>query len=188
MKYSKTSQQKHLIAAESSATHVRVRGGSANDDLSEKSILPLMRILFLTFYGMLGSLMPYLPVYYDSLGHGGMVVGMLGAVKPFTTFLVAPLWGYLSDSTGKHDFILQFCFLTSLVLQLSVYLYPQVNFLIVTTFLTALLNAPVKSLLDAMVMDVLDDKTAYGRIRLYGQLGFGAGSSGVGMLLGYTQN
>ena len=38
----------------------------------------LIRVLFLTYYGALGSLLPYLPVYYHSLGHGGAVIGLLG--------------------------------------------------------------------------------------------------------------
>ncbi|KAL3934765.1 MAG: hypothetical protein SGBAC_009578, partial [Bacillariaceae sp.] len=50
-------------------------------------------------------------------------------------------------------------------------------------FITAFFNAPVKSLLDSMVMSHLNDRSRYGRLRLWGQLGFGIGSSGVGVLL-----
>ena len=56
------------------------------------------------------------------------------------------------------------------------------RYLIAMVFLTALFNAPVKSLIDSMVMDKLDenDRSQYGKLRLYGQLGFGLGSSAVG--------
>jgi MFS family permease len=155
---------------------------------SSKRIITLIRILFLTFYGSLGSIMPYLPVYYHSLGHDGIYIGMLGAVKPFTTFLVAPLWGILSDKTGRHQTILQYTFVSSLLLQLCLFLRREVWFLITAGFLAALLNAPVKSLLDSMVMNALppEDKTNYGKLRLWGQVGFGLGSSGIGMLLSHT--
>ena len=155
-----------------------------------RRIVALIRILFLTFYGSLGAIMPYLPVYYHSLGHDGIYIGMLGAVKPFTTFLVAPLWGILSDKTGKHHTILQYTFVSSLLLQLCLFLRREVWFLVVAGFLGALLNAPVKSLLDSMVMSALpaEDKTNYGKMRLWGQVGFGLGSSGVGMLLSHTCN
>eukprot|EP00529_Nitzschia_sp_RCC80_P031210 CAMPEP_0113504388 /NCGR_PEP_ID=MMETSP0014_2-20120614/34688_1 /TAXON_ID=2857 /ORGANISM="Nitzschia sp." /LENGTH=359 /DNA_ID=CAMNT_0000399493 /DNA_START=484 /DNA_END=1563 /DNA_ORIENTATION=+ /assembly_acc=CAM_ASM_000159 len=53
----------------------------------------------------------------------------------------------------------------------------------VMVFLTAVFNAPVKSLLDSMVMSNLKDRSRYGRLRLWGQLGFGVGSSCVGYLL-----
>ena len=43
-------------------------------------------------------------------------------------------------------------------------------------FVTACLQAPVRPLLDSSVMTMLSDKSAYGKMRLYGQLGFGLGS------------
>jgi hypothetical protein len=80
----------------------------------------LIRLLFLLYYGSLGSLMPYLPVYYHHLGHGGQVIGLLGAVKPFTTFLVAPVWGLIADQTQNPFLILQVTFIVSLLGQLFV--------------------------------------------------------------------
>lgn len=127
--------------------------------------------------------MPYLPVYYDSLGHGGRIIGYLGAVKPLTTFLVAPLWGLLSDSRDSPFGILQVTFLVSYLGQLAVAWDPNYYFLLYTVFFTALFNAPVKSLLDTWVLGTLEDQSHYGRLRLWGQLGFGVCSSVVGLLL-----
>lgn len=171
------------------------RGGASKNSVTKSSadaplkkssdgpILMLIRVLFLTYYGSLGSLMPYLPVYYHSLGHGGLMIGMLGAVKPLTTFLVAPIWGILSDRSTSRFRILYMTFLSSLVGQLLVAVSPEIHFLIGMVFLTAVMNAPVKSLIDSIVLDNLHDKTTYGKMRLWGQLGFGIGSWGVGQLL-----
>lgn len=129
--------------------------------------------------------MPYLPVYYDSLGHSGQIIGLLGAVKPLTTFVMAPFWGIISDAAQQPFTILELTFAVSLVGQLLVVYSSNVTYITVMVFLTALFNAPVKSLLDSMVMDLLtEEQTAeYGRLRLWGQMGFGLGSSGVGILL-----
>jgi MFS_1 like family len=82
--------------------------------------------------------MSYLALYYRSLGHGGRIIGMLGAVNPLTTFLVATIWGILSDvSTNKFN-VLYSSFVVSLVGPLLV------SFLLVIIFVTALFNAPVK--------------------------------------------
>lgn len=151
-------------------------------------ILMLIRFLFITYYGSLGSLLPYLPVYYHSLGHGGHVIGMLGAIKPFTTFLVAPLWGIISDQTGSPFAVLYFTFLVSLVAQLLVAWKHNPTYIMTMVFITAFFNAPVKSLLDSMVMTHLNDRSRYGRLRLWGQLGFGIGSSGVGVLLSKSKH
>jgi hypothetical protein len=57
-------------------------------------------------------------------------------------------------------------------------------------FITALFNAPVKSLIDSNVLDTLSpqDKAQYGKLRLYGQLGFGIGSSIVGFLISHSSS
>lgn len=158
------------------------------EEEDDPRILMLIRLLFVTYYGSLGSLLPYLPVYYHSLGHGGHIIGMLGAIKPFTTFLVAPLWGIISDQTGSPFAILYFTFLVSLVGQLMVAWKSNPTYIMTMVFITAFFNAPVKSLLDSMVMSHLNDRSRYGRLRLWGQLGFGIGSSGVGVLLSKSKH
>jgi len=145
-----------------------------------------MRLLYLTYYASLGALMPYLPVYFHSLGHPGSSIGLLGAVKPLTTFLVAPVWGILSDRSNNQLSILQLTFVSSLIFQLLVGMNSSLNYLIATVFAAAVLNAPVKSLVDALILSKLtseEDRHQFGRMRLWGQLGFGAGSSLVGSLL-----
>ena len=151
-------------------------------------ILLLIRLLFVTYYGSLGSLLPYLPVYYHSLGHGGQIIGLLGAIKPLTTFIVAPFWGIVSDQTGNPFAVLYFTFLVSLIGQLMVAWKHDPTYIMVMVFITAFFNAPVKSLIDSMVMDHLYDRSRYGRLRLWGQLGFGLGSSGVGVLLSRSKH
>jgi len=147
-----------------------------------------IRLLFLCYYGSLGALLPYLPVYYDSIGHGGEIIGLLGAVKPATTFLVAPLWGMIADAAHQPFRILQLTFAVSLAGQLLVSYSSDARYIMSMVFLTALFNAPVKSLLDSMVLEQLADQSSYGRLRLWGQMGFGLGSSGVGILLSrYSQ-
>ena len=156
------------------------------EEIEHGRLLMLIRVLFLCFYGSLGSLMPYLPVYYQSLGHGGLIIGLLGSIKPLTTFFVAPIWGFLSDQSGENKFnVLKITFMVSLLSQLVVPFRNDVKFLMTMVFITAIVNAPVKSLIDSFVMDHLSeaDRTQYGKLRLWGQLGFGIGSSGAGLIL-----
>eukprot|EP00978_Attheya_sp_CCMP212_P012549 scaffold31340_cov53-Attheya_sp.AAC.3 len=159
------------------------------ETLEKKRLMVLIKVLFLSYYGSLGCIMPYLPVYYHSLGHGGLIIGMIGAVKPLTTFIVAPFWGFLADRSGDKFRILKLTFLVSLIGQLSVSYSHEVHFMVGMTLFSAIMNAPVKCLIDSMVMDNLneEDRSQYGRLRLWGQLGFGLGSSGVGMLLSRSQ-
>jgi MFS family permease len=158
------------------------------EQVDDPKILMLVRLLFVTYYASLGSLLPYLPVYYHSLGHGGQIIGLIGAIKPFTTFLVAPFWGIVSDQTGSPFAVLYFTFLVSLVGQLLVAWKHNPTYIMIMVFITAFFNAPVKSLLDSMVISHLNDRLRYGRLRLWGQLGFGIGSSAVGVLLSKSKH
>jgi len=160
---------------------------ATNADDDQANLLILIRVMFFVYYASLGSLLPYLPVYYHSLGHGGQIIGMLGAIKPFITFLVAPLWGIISDQTGSPFKVLYFTFLVSLVGQLAVSWRHDPSWIMIMIFITAFFNAPVKSLIDSMVMSNIKDGKLYGRLRLWGQLGFGVGSSVVGVLLSRSQ-
>jgi MFS-type transporter involved in bile tolerance (Atg22 family) len=182
------STEKMLVDKQHARSPTTTEGDELQNGKMTSNVYFLIRVLFLTFYGSLGALMPYLPVYYHSLGHNGIYIGMLGAVKPFTTFVVAPLWGVLGDKTGAHHKILHYTFVSSVLLETCLFLRREVWFLVMAGFLAALLNAPVKSLLDNMVMDILpvEGKANYGKLRLWGQLGFGLGSSVIGVVLSHT--
>jgi predicted MFS family arabinose efflux permease len=186
---------KHALSSSVKNPIKLVNASKATDSMimenerQQTRILMWIRLLFLSYYASLGSLMPYLPVYYDSLGHSGQIIGLLGAVKPFTTFVVAPVWGLISDSVTDPFTVLSLTYAVSLAGQLLVVMRSDPSYITTMVFVTALFNAPVKSLLDSLVMEVLPPSlqgAAYGRLRLWGQLGFGLGSSGVGLLLSHS--
>jgi len=182
-KVAKRKRSSTLNAARQTVAQVKSTIGKKEEKKDDPQVKYLIRLLYLAYYGSLGSLMPYLPVYYHHLGHGGQIIGLLGAVKPFTTFLVAPIWGLIADQSGNPFWILKVTFAVSLVGQLCVSLSSDASYIMGMVFLTALFNAPVKSLIDSMVMDHVQDPSSYGRLRLWGQMGFGLGSSAVGLLL-----
>jgi MFS family permease len=142
-----------------------------------------MRLLFTTYFGSLGALHPFLPVYFNSLNLGGELIGILGAITQFTQFLVAPLWGILLDKTGNPFAILYVTFLMSVLLQLLVCYYTDPIAITTLVFFTAAFRAPIKPLIDSIVMDNLSDSSHYGRLRLFGQVGFGLGTGAVGFLI-----
>ena len=184
----KTDDSSSAVSGPSSQTPPSEEEASAETNKEDPRVLFLIRVLFLTYYGSLGALLPYLPVYYHSLGHGGQIIGLLGAVKPFTTFLVAPLWGLIADETQRPFTILKVTFIMSVTLQLLVGARHDAFYLSIMVFLTALFNAPVKSLIDTMVMENIHDQSSYGKLRLWGQMGFGLGSSSVGMILSKSRH
>mmetsp|Transcript_3365 Transcript_3365/g.4736 ORF Transcript_3365/g.4736 Transcript_3365/m.4736 type:complete len:497 (-) Transcript_3365:419-1909(-) len=149
---------------------------------SSQKYLVVKIVLFL-YYGSLGSLMPYLPVYYHSLGIPDKKIGQLGAICPAVNFIISPLWGALADKTGQLKTILIFTFISSVALRCSMLLGRSFLWVAFVIFTTAIMNAPVRPLLDSSVMNMLTHKKDYGRQRLFGQFGFGVFSFLVGPMM-----
>jgi len=159
------------------------RGGAAATIGPLPQLLVVKCTMFM-FYCTLGTLMPYLPVYYHSLGLSGMTIGRLGAITPAITFAAAPVWGALADRSGRRREIMIGAFCASIVARCSI-ASARSNVVALATLVgaTAVLAAPVTSLLDSAVMAMLPDKQQYGTVRVWGQLGFGCGSFAIGPVL-----
>jgi hypothetical protein len=85
---------------------------------------------------------------------------------------------------GKHKQIMLLTFIGSVIARCALITCKQhMTMLSIVVAIAAALYAPVKPLLDSAVMSMLTDKTAYGKSRLFGQVGFGLGSYLVGPLL-----
>lgn len=161
-----------LVAASKSSGR---RGGSE---------MLLVNSAMFGFYACLGSVMPFIPLYYSlALGASDEKVGWWGAINPSLTFLVSPLWGALADSTGLDKQIMLITFALSTATRCGLVRTQSFKAVSALVALTAVISAPVKPLLDAIVMSRLKDKTNFGKSRLWGQLGFGFGSWLAGPML-----
>ena len=67
---------------------------------------------------------------------------------------------------------------------ISFFFIPQFLWLTFLVSLSAILNAPVKPLMDSAVLSILSDKADYGKSRLFGQMGFGIGAYIGGLFIG----
>eukprot|EP01084_Bolivina_argentea_P170392 295282_1 len=134
-----------------------------------------VKALYFFYYGSLGAVMPYLPMYYHSLGMHNKRIGYLGAISPAITFLVSPLWALWTDKTGKLKQILLFTFVSSAVFRSMLIAKDSFAWIASILSLTAIVSAPVRSLIDSAVLNLLPKQLEFGKQRLWGQLGFGIG-------------
>ncbi|MFM7180404.1 MAG: MFS transporter [Verrucomicrobiales bacterium] len=69
----------------------------------------VLGVIFLTVFLDLvgfGILIPLLPLYAESLGASGLVVGGIMAIYSFMQFLFSPIWGRWSDRIGRRPLML----------------------------------------------------------------------------------
>ena len=154
------------------------------EDGDDRKVIWILRLLFCSYAMAIGTLHPFLSVYYHSLGYDGSLIGVLGSITPLTKFLVGPIWGYFSDKAERPNTVLCTALLFSLIGQVSVHLYnSDYRSMIVVLCFTAICNAPIKPLIDSVAIGQLHDRSQFGTLRLCALIGSGLASSVAGRFL-----
>ncbi len=137
-------------------------------------IMLLSSIYYFLYFGAVAFLFPFLALFYKAHGLTGSQMGELAAVSPLISFFGAPLWNGVADASHRHK-------LTAVVAVLGVvtiaFVFPNLATfaaMLVMICLYSFFNSPTGSLVDSAVMALLGDrKERYGRIRLWGTVGYG---------------
>ena len=145
--------------------------------------LNLIRLLYLTYFLAIGCIQPFLSVYYHSLGFSGTQIGLIGSISPFASFVVAPFWGRLSDKSESPFPVLYLTSAISVVGTLLLYFFRDVQQVMIIVCITALFEAPVKPLIDSLVVSSLKDRSQFGKLRLFALIGMGFATSVMGRYL-----
>lgn len=132
------------------------------------------KAFYFVFFGAGACLIPFLALYYQSLGLSGREIGFLTGIVPLITMFGASLWSMFSDATGKHRLL----FLISIggVWAIVLVMTQAATFgqLIPIVMIYAFFISPIIPLTDNSVMAALGDRGAeYGRIRVWGAYGWG---------------
>jgi len=131
-----------------------------------------------------GSLLPFLVLYYEQLGLTGQQIGLIMGVAPLVTMLSAALWGGIADATQQHQRVLLVT-LSGVILTIPAFLITdQLAGLLLVVVVLGFFNAPIMPLIDNAVLGLLGSQShRYGKIRLWGAIGFGISPPIVGYLV-----
>jgi len=139
---------------------------------------------YFLYYAAAAALVPFLIVYYQNLGLTGTQIGILAGIPPLVSLFSAPLWGALSDMTQRHKLSLLVAISSAILLALALSTSKVFAWLIPVVSLFAFFSSPIMPLVDSTTMSLLgDEKRHYGRIRLWGAIGWGVIAPVVGWLI-----
>ncbi len=131
-------------------------------------------LYYFTFFAANGALFPYYTLFYKSVGISEQAIGVLVALPTLVTMFASPLWSGLADALRLHRRLLPLSLLASMVA--VVLLMQSQTFAALAAFilLQAFCSAPIVSLADNAVMELLgNQKHLYGKLRLWGAVGYG---------------
>ena len=138
---------------------------------------------FIFFAGM-ASFIPYIVLYYQSIGFSGAQIGLLVAISPLISLVGGPFWTGVADAKHRHRLVMSMALAVAVIL---IFLLPFLRtFLpvLILIFVYSFMCAPANSLADSATMSMLaDEKHLYGRMRLGGTLGWGVAAPLAAILI-----
>ncbi|HET7142701.1 MAG TPA: major facilitator superfamily domain-containing protein 6 [Anaerolineales bacterium] len=138
---------------------------------------------YFLYYAGAAALIPFLTIHYKSLGFSGGQIGIFSAVIPLVSLFSGPLWGWLADSTRKHQQALILAMMGAIGFAILLAIPHSFYILLVMLILFAFFSTPIMPLVDNATLAALGDhKDHYGRIRLWGAVGWGIAAPVIGYL------
>lgn len=145
--------------------------------------LTLARSFYFLYYAALASLSPFLVLHYQHLGLSGRQIGVLTGIPPALFLVGASAWGSLADATRQHRLVLVAAIAGAMASSLLLARGETFLALVPAVAAFALFGAPIVPLVDHAVLELLGpERDRYGRVRLWGALGWGAAGPVVGWL------
>lgn len=131
------------------------------------------RAAYATLFGAIGASFPYLPVYYRSVGLSLGEIGLLGSLAAAVGLVGAPLWGTLADRYPRSRIVLPAAATLAAVAALALALARHPLAIAAAVIATSVAIAGIGPILDARALEtVRGDHDRYGRLRVWGSIGF----------------
>jgi len=137
---------------------------------------------YFLFIAALGALAPYLAICLKNAGASGPAIGAVLALLPLGLLLGSPLGTLLADRTGKPVWVLKLCVALSAAAALALLLAPNWLWMAPAAALLAVVRAPAGAITDNLAVQMTSGG-GYGRVRLWGSVGFVLSCWGVGWTL-----
>jgi MFS transporter, PPP family, 3-phenylpropionic acid transporter len=130
-----------------------------------------------SYFAHVGFFNPYLPLWLQDLGLGLLAIGVLSALQSATRLFAPYLWAWISDHTGHRVWLLRYC--ASAALLTSLWLGQAwgvvglfVVLLLMFTHTSAMMPLSETVLAQQVSRSGHFDARRYGRVRVWGSLGF----------------
>lgn len=142
-------------------------------DNSKRNSLAV-RLYFFTNYAAVGSLIPFISLFYRFHGLSGTEIGLLSTVGAIFGLMAAPLWGRWSDRVQDSRRLLQAASIGTAVCMLLLSRQTLFVWFALIVALDSLLAAGIDPISSALAIAIARTRSrlGFGSIRLWGSLGW----------------
>jgi len=143
----------------------------------------LASAFYLLFFAAGGALFPFLTLYFKDIGMETGQIGILTAVGTVAVLFGAPLWGGIADLFHLHKIILPAAAFGAVGAVVLMSLARSFWWLLTFALLLAFFTSPIMPLADNAALVLLGENAPeYGRLRIWGAVGFGISALVTGYL------
>lgn len=150
--------------------------------------LPYWRLsgFYFFYFAFVGAMAPYWGLYLQSLDFNAFEIGVLMSLFQVMRIFAPNAWGWLADHLGRRVLIVQIAASLSLLTFLGMFFVTSFWWLFFVMSLISFFWSASLPLVEATTLSHLGERTAkYGRIRLWGSVGFIATVIGLGYLFDF---
>jgi len=156
---------------------------------SPGSPLPRFAALSFAYFATIGLFNPYAPLWFQSLGYSTLAIGAIASLQSWTRVLGPYAWGWFGDRSGRRVELIRIASLGAVLAAAGLLGVREAVPVAVVTALLFVANGGVVPLYEATLAHLLSsgggivDAARYGRVRLWGSVGFIAAVTACGALL-----
>ena len=151
--------------------------------------LPYWRLsgFYFFYFAFVGAISPFWGLYLKSLEFSAFQIGILMSLLQVMRIFAPNIWGWAADHSGKRVAIVQVAATLSLASYIGVFFGTSFLWLFVVMSLMSFFWSASLPLVEATTLSHLGERTEkYGRIRLWGSLGFIFAVVALGYILDFV--
>lgn len=141
-------------------------------------------LFFFAYYGYVGVFSPYASLFFADKGMAAAQIGVLMSLMQVMRIIGPNFWGWVADHTRQRVMVLRMTALAALASFLGMFFGQTfVQFFVLMAMINAFTSAqgPLSEAL--MLSEMRGDLTHYGRLRLWGSVGFIVSVTAAGQLM-----
>lgn len=143
-----------------------------------------LRATYFLYYVALGTLFPFLNLYYARIGLTGLQMGSLAALSVLVGTAGSVGWSALADRFGWHRGLFSASVFGCVISVVFISRASDFTGLLLWTVLWSLVGSPLQPILDGLTIRRFEKEEGYGPIRVGGTFGWALATLGMGYLLG----
>ena len=151
--------------------------------------MPYRRLgaFYFFYFAYLGTFAPFFGLYLEGAGLTPVDIGVVMALPQVTRIVAPHLWSWLADRTSAPMRVVRWSGVAGTLAFLAIFAGQQFALIFATVMVMTFFWSAALPLLEATTLTHLGDETArYGRIRVWGSIGFIAAVVGIGHLLDFV--